>query len=194
MTMSRPSEIWSHKRCDGPIQGLADKSAMAAEASAGLARRIGTYPAFIDAGKLDAIAAAVDIAAWRSIAADWQWIASNGGDGTRADHHTLRARIAALDTAINRFFTAMDRTGEKRQRTAAETLTPVQQRQITTLLAMRYWAEWERSMRASDHPKGILHPRDIAQINRHLRARYGEGASAVGIERPSAEGTERKAA
>jgi hypothetical protein len=186
MTMYRTSEIWSHPRCDGPIQGLADKDGMAAEAAAGLARRIASYPAFIDAGKLDETAAAADIAAWRSIAADWQWIASNGGDGIRGDHHTLRARIAALDTAIDRFFTAMDRTGEKRQRPAAETLTPEQRRQITTLLAMRYWAEWERSMRAPDRPKGILHPRDIAQINNHLRARYGEVAIAVGIERKAA--------
>ena len=131
--------------------------------------------------KLTAATADADIAAWCAIADDWYWIASNGRSGKPPHRFTLPDRIAALDTAIDRFFTAMDRAGERAKRPAAQTLSPAQQQQITSYLAMRYWAEHERRNRYDSEGRLALHIRDYAQINAELRARQG-----TGIERQAA--------
>jgi hypothetical protein len=136
---------------------------MASEAAAALKRREETYPALVAAGKLDAGAAEADLAAWREIAADWHWIAT-GEDG-EPDYHDMycsrTARIAALDTAIDRFFTGMDRSG------GAARLPLTARRQITRLAAMRWWAE-----RECNHPES-LHVRSLAWVGHEWRKENG---------------------
>lgn len=167
--------IWSHPRSAGPFNGLGDVAAMAAESASALARRAASYPALVASDKLTPAEADNDIFAWEAIAADWQFIASEAGEsGKPATGGTLRARIAALDTAIDRFFNAMDRAGEKQRRPAADTLTAAQQQQITSLLAMRYWAEQEcnpERLRTKPNLILALHAREIAHINHELRQR-----------------------
>lgn len=162
---------------------------MASEAAAALERRTATYPALVASGKLDAAEAQTDIGAWQAIAADWQYIASTHVQGALAPQDTMPARIVALDTAIARFFAAMDRAGEKLRRPPAETLVFKERQQITSLLAMRYWAEHEREVRRDD--KGILrlHPRDTAWINAQFRKQHTEQREKAGnteIERIAA--------
>ena len=169
--MLRASEIWSHPRCAGPINGLGDVAAMAGESASALARRTASYPGLIAADKLTQAAADVDIWAWAAIADDWAFIASNDGThGQPANGGTLRARIAALDTGIARFFAANDNAAQKARRTVPQVISSAQQQQITSLLAMRYWAEFEAEIRIDANGAVLTcHPRDIAWINYQMR-------------------------
>lgn len=166
--------IYTHPRVTGTLQGLGDVAAMAAESAAALARRQADYPARVAAEKLTQAEADTDIFIWAQIAADWAFIASNNGEtGAPASGGTLRARIAALDTGIERFFAAIDRAAEKQRRPAAQTMSAQQQQQITALLAMRYWAAHEAKAHVLAGPLPgqalSLHPRQIAWINHELR-------------------------
>ena len=151
---------WQHPRIANPEAGIDDRIGIAAEAAAALARRRTTYPDLVTGGKLDAAVAEADLGAWQAISQDWRWIAV--GDGAPADRATLAARIDALDTAIDRFFTAMDRSGH-----TATSLGFGQREQITRIAAMRWCAQAEL------RPTGCLHPRDAAAIGHDYRKQNG---------------------
>jgi hypothetical protein len=152
---------YTHPRIKGPIAACDEyhnHGQLAREAQAALQRRIETYPALIAAEKLDATKADNDIAAWRAIAADWQWIAS--GDGRELDftHVGLNARIAALDTAIARFFHNWDRQRGGRNIAMAQQ----EHHQISAYICMRAHAECEWN--TGTHP--LATARAAARINR----------------------------
>lgn len=157
-------ELWSHPRIELPREALNDRMGMAAEAASALARRKQSYPALVQAGKMEAKLADADIAAWQAIADDWHWIATGqtlDGDSAQPDsralHTSLPARIIALETAIGRFFGVMDRSG------GAQGVSLAQQQQITRLAAMRWWAEFELRQPAK------LHDRHYAAIGHDWR-------------------------
>jgi hypothetical protein len=133
--MSKPStqSDWCHPRIINPEAAKTFWSEIASEANKALWRRRDAYPAQVSAGKMSDEDAAKDIAAWAEIARDWDWICT--GIGAPASCETLDDRIAALDTAIARYFQVID--------TSAVVIDEVLV-QGSMLAAMRWWAERER--------------------------------------------------
>lgn len=185
---------YTHPRVKGDIaacDGLRDHALLAREAAAALARRQSSYPELVKAGKLEQSTADADIAAWASIAADWAWIASaytdhpepveGHGEGEQNSGRLtdLRARIAALDTAIDRFFTALDRRG------GSSVLVHAEAEQITALIAMRWHAERERNPEAWP-----IKARMAASINHQLRAQRQQSNT---VRPEPVEGSDRTA-
>lgn len=161
-----------HPRITNTPGAAHEWAAMAAEAADCVARREASYPALVETDKMPPAEANADLAAWRSIAADWHWIAT--GEGQPATRDTLPARIVALDTAIARFFAAMDRKGGSGRLAMAE------RQQITCLAAMREWAQIELLT------PGKLHARDYAAIGHEWRQRNGHPT--LGAMRAAQEG------
>ena len=125
---------WSHPRLVGVECSLNDTDAIAAEARAAFERRRDTYPQLVKSGKIKADEARDDIEGWRAIAKDWRWVAL--GEGSPATADTLGLRIAALDTALARWFERIDQISGGANE---ESL-----RQCALLCAMRIWAEREK--------------------------------------------------
>ncbi|MDR7101435.1 hypothetical protein [Croceicoccus sp. BE223] len=65
-----------------------------------LARRERTYPAMIAEKRIDQADADADVAAWRALAAEWEWICT--GEGALPPPATLPARKRATELALNR--------------------------------------------------------------------------------------------
>jgi len=65
-----------------------------------LARRERTYPAMIAAYRIDQAEADADVAAWRLLAAEWEWICT--GEGAPPPSGTLPARKRAAELALTR--------------------------------------------------------------------------------------------
>jgi hypothetical protein len=119
-----------------PVRKRSDIADLAHYATEALWRRRDAYPALVRDGKMDADEAAADLDAWAVIAADWDWCAT-GLDNDRcrrAPRETLPARIAALDTAIERLLGVI-KTGP---------VTDLVIDQSECLAALRWWAEQER--------------------------------------------------
>jgi hypothetical protein len=119
-----------------PVRKRNDIADLARYANEAFWRRHAAYPPLVEDGKLDAGEAATDLEAWRIIAADWDWCATGieNERSARAARETLPARIAALDTAIERILAAI--------RTSPVTDVLIDQSEC--LAALRWWAEQER--------------------------------------------------
>ena len=65
-----------------------------------LERRLAQYPAMIERGAITREEAKADIAAWRRLVAEWEWI--EGGVGLPPLSYSLPARIAAVNLAMVR--------------------------------------------------------------------------------------------
>lgn len=169
--------LWSHPRIDNPFAARNEWSAIAHEAVLALARREAGYPVAIDNGHIDKDVAYADIAAWAAIVDDWNWISAgpvepvSGNDF--AAHYgvlvtqaatTLEARIDALDTAIERFFTKYDQA----DRSASPMQIGALRGQVTLLAAMRCWAECE--VHLPPHKQA----RFFASIGHEFRARRND--------------------
>lgn len=63
-------------------------------------RREAAYPQLVRAGRMEAGLADSDIAAWRALHAEWQWIIT--GEGECPDRASLPDRIAAAQLALQR--------------------------------------------------------------------------------------------
>lgn len=165
---------WSHPRINAPFAARDEWAAIAHEAVMALMRRQESYPTAIDNGQIDKDEAAADIAAWQAIVDDWNWISAgpaqpvSGADFS--DHfasivtaaaNTLGARIAALDTAIERFFVKYDHA----DRVATPMHIGAMRGQVTLLAAMRCWAECEV------HCPITKQARFFASIGHEFRAR-----------------------
>lgn len=125
---------WTHPRIANPACRLTATDEIAAEAHSAYTRRRIAYPDLVKAGTISADDARADLEAWRAIAKDWQWVAL--GEGQRAGHDTLTARIAALDTAISRWLEDIDRNDGHMPEDVAE--------RGALFCAMRWWADAER--------------------------------------------------
>lgn len=172
--------IYQHPRQTRPLEPeeLRDYAAMAREAENALNRRRQTYPALVKAGKLDAAEAEADIAAWEALAVDWRWIATGWEKGEPCPYSFTHLgnfrRIAALEIALQRFFTNADRIAPKNGSTAKPlNLNPAEAQQISALLAMRWHAEFERDPR---YAGGFLtlSARETAKVNQQLRAEIAQ--------------------
>ena len=152
---------WSHPRIHNPEVAGGRWHEISHEATAAFIRRKDSYPILVDKGKMDRDAAAADILAWQNIADDWDWICC--GLGAPAGPDTLASRIAALDTAIERFFTLIDRQNKP--------ISLHQSEQFAYIAAMRCWAEHERTQPATSHP------RFFASIGQKFRAEAAQAAS-----------------
>lgn len=108
---------------------------LAAEARAAFDRRRASYPDLVKSGRLTADDARADLEAWQAIARDWRWIAF--GDGEPATIHTLTARMAALDTAIDRWLDMIHADGGG--------MSLSYRIQGMRIGAMRWWAQRELS-------------------------------------------------
>ncbi len=127
---------WSHPRIANPACRLdAPSSDIAAAARAAFDRRRDTYPQLVQAGQITADEARADLEGWRALAKDWHWIATS--EGEPATLETRDSRIAALDTAITRWFDQLDRGGGAQ--------TEAESEQLALLCAMRIWAGREGS-------------------------------------------------
>lgn len=172
------ADIWSHPRIKHfAAESLRDYEAMATVAAKALADRRATYPKFVEAGKLDAAQAEADLSAWEAIAADWQWIANPSTvrpepvEGLPIEgRRSQMLRAAALDTAIQRFFTLADKAANGKPLTLPE----AQQQQITSLLAMRWHAEFERELRYTTDGHVRLGARSLAKLNQQLRSQSAQ--------------------
>ncbi len=96
---------------DDGTEPAADRPAYAFEWSAlwgqcrvALARRERTYPAMIAANRIDQDA---DVAAWRELAAEWQWICT--GEGAPPALASLSDRQRAVDLALTRIAEELQR-------------------------------------------------------------------------------------
>lgn len=142
---------WSHPRIQNPACRIdAPSEDIASAAKAAFERRRDTYPQLVQAKQISADDARADLEGWRAIAKDWRWIAF--GEGEPAGTDTLDARIAALDTAISRWFAQIDAKGGQPSEAERE--------QCELLCAMRWWAQADRNSFHLDHPRfcaGILH-------------------------------------
>lgn len=79
---------------------LRDWPFLAAHAVAAVKRRKEAYPDLVASERMTAEDADQDVAAWEAIAAEWHWICTGEGEPPARD--TLDARLAAVDTAIER--------------------------------------------------------------------------------------------
>lgn len=148
---------WTHPRIENPACCNNATDEIAAEARAAFNRRKDTYPLLVSGGTITAEEARDDLEAWRAIAKDWHWIAF--GEGEPATRVTLISRIAALDTAINRWFTQLDGHGQPPSEAEID--------QLFFLAAMRWWAEREKT------PAPMNHIRWAASVMHDWRARNG---------------------
>lgn len=147
---------WTHPRLSCFV-ATRNWPAFAQEAMAALARRQADYPAAVERGALTSEAAEADIAAWRIIAESWQWIASKGAEGRCSAHGGNRAaRIAALDTAIDRFFARLDAAAQHSGKPPAAAITVKQDQQLYALANLRFWASEEIDAPGT-HPARELH-------------------------------------
>lgn len=149
---------WTHPAIENPDAAIHDRADIAAEALAAFNRRRAAYPDHVKAGAISEDDARADLAAWREIARDWRWIAL--GDGQPATGETLAGRIAALDTAIERFLEQAAEHGGR--------LTDDEARQGALLCAMRWWAQRERAGHCI-----TSHTRFYANIGHSWRAENG---------------------
>lgn len=78
-----------------------------AEVEAALERRDQQYPALVEAGRMDAKAAADEIRIWRAIAADWRNIVAATGDRGRTV--SIADKVKALVDSIGRYDAALAR-------------------------------------------------------------------------------------
>lgn len=148
---------WTHPRIANPDCCRDRWDEIADQARAAFSRRRDTYPQLVQAGQITADEARDDLEGWRAIAKDWRWIAT--GDGEPATRDTLTARIAALDTAIARWFSQLEQNGGKP--------TEAEREQIAMIAAMRWWAEREHA------PTPRHHARFYASVGHHYRATNG---------------------
>lgn len=100
-----PVQIWHSEdwRPDGSEDLPLFRSEWAAllqQCRTAVARRETAYPQLVRAGTIDREIARDDLIAWRLLAAEWQWIVT--GEGECPGFETLRARIAAVDLALDR--------------------------------------------------------------------------------------------
>lgn len=144
----------SLSRCANADEQRHAYDGMAREANRQMWLRRERYPALVDAGKLDEAEANAEIEAWAEITRDWDWIAT--GKGQPATKATLPARIAALDTALDRVIGQIEfrDTREMRERGAM-------------IAAMRWWADVE----ANDEP--TRHARFLASVGHQWREANG---------------------
>ncbi len=169
--------LWSHPRIDNAFAARNEWAAIAHEAVLALARREAAYPVAVDNGQIDKDVAAADIAAWQAIVDDWNWISAGPAEPVSgkdfAAHfaalearatETIDARIAALDTAIDRFFVKYDQA----DRHASPGQIGAMRGQVTLLAAMRCWAECEVHLPA--HKQA----RFFASIGHEFRARRAD--------------------
>lgn len=179
--------IWTHPRIESPFIAANDRHGIARAAFHALVRREEQYPTLIDNGLIGKAEAAADIAAWRAIADDWEWIACGPAEPVpaaefwahRCDRErlaalTLRDRVSALDWAIERFFEHYD---ELLRRTPTAQELVKHRRQITLLAAMRTWAE--RELRPDTGPNARLYSGMTHHIRAQLRDEQHEERNAA---------------
>lgn len=162
---------WTHPRIANPTVAIENYEDIADEAQRALDRRREAYPALVERGRILADEAAADIAAWEIIAADWRYIADGTGAPLERPGESVVARTAAIDTALDRWFAQVDRSGGG--------LTPELAEQGALIAAMRWWIEREAQQRWN------LHARPWATVGHEWRVKNGHAC-------PSE--TERKAA
>ena len=159
-----------------PVRKQSDWADLAHYANEARWRRRDAYPALVRDEKMDAATADEDLAAWTEIAADWDWIVT-GETNERsrcANPATLPARIAALDTAIQRMLGVVN-TGP---------ITDALIDQSECLAALRWWAEQDRLYRSGERPVTAT-VSFLATVNHEARRLI-----AARVDQP----TERKAA
>ena len=167
--------LWSHPRIENAFAARNEWAAMAHEAVMALTRRQESYPTAVDNGHIEKDVANTDIAAWQAIVDDWNWISAGPAEqvsGSEFPAHfaaleakafqTINARIDALDTAIDRFFTKYDHADSRH---ASPGQIGEMRRQVTLLASMRCWAECEVHL---PPPKQA---RFFASIGHEFRAR-----------------------
>lgn len=170
---------WCHSRIDNPFAARNEWAAIAHDAVLALARREDSYPTQIDQQLIDKATAYADIAAWRAIVDDWNWISAGPAEtvaGVDFSTHfrkieasaqeSLPARVIALDTAIDRFFENYDHA----LKGGSPKLISNMRKQITLLAAMRSWAEVEL------HKPRHSQARFFASIGHEFRARRADYA------------------
>lgn len=91
-------KVWGQIETENPPRNIYDYDDLRAMADRLLASREKRFPALVAAGKMDAVEAEAELATFRAIAADWQWLCT--GEGQAAPIATLGLRRAALDRSI----------------------------------------------------------------------------------------------
>lgn len=79
-----------------------DHPLLLAQARAALARREQAYPGLVEQGSMTPTDASADIAAWRAIVAEWEWVVAGTGMRDAPGPVSLDGMIAALQLAIER--------------------------------------------------------------------------------------------
>lgn len=175
---------WTHPRIANPEAFCDENDAMAAAARAAFVRRRDTYAQLVRTKQISAEEAREDLEGWRAIARDWHWIADGEGEPATAATHALR--IAALDTAIARWFDQYDRH--------SGSASDAEMEQLGLIVAMRWWAQRE------NHPDPKKHRRFWADIGHQYRAQNGHPtrgamrAAAAAAENAKPSEPERKSA
>lgn len=91
--------IWHGIEATDPPVERHNHPALLATARAMLSTREKRFPGLIASGTRDRASAEAEIATFRAIVADWQWIDTGEGAPARAD--TISARREALDSSIS---------------------------------------------------------------------------------------------
>lgn len=134
-----PTRIWRGIEAQDPPWAASDYPDLLAMAESMLAAREKRFPALVAAGKMTAEAAAVELATFAAIVADWRWI--HTGKGERAHLSTLAARQAALDASLDTIGEIVRDNGGRFSRELAL--------QTQHVIAMRWHLEPQRQTHAA---------------------------------------------